>query len=404
MTQSHRIALLLDSGIGCVRGILHGIRAYASSKPNWVLRNCPPRTHLIAQVRDWQPHAMIAGLVLPKMARAVMSMGVPVVDIAYFLPDLKVPTVDVDHTMVGCLAAEYFLERKFVHFGFFGSESATYSKIQEASFRQRLATAGCSVFPCYGEFLSDLTTPRLWKRSMRNTRRWLHRLGRPAAIFCCDDVPARYLADVCSQIGLRVPDDIALLGLGDDELECRLADPALSSIAVPSQRIGYEAAAILDRLMSGKTCPHEPLLLPPLHVVTRYSTDVIAIDDATIRAALHYIREHAWHDLRIADVAHEIAVGRRPLERRFREVLGRSVLEEIHKVRIQRAKELLSETDLPITTVAARAGFSSIRRLDVLFGRLAGLSPTAYRHQSRPSAGHDRLTIRGGAMVQWPHE
>jgi LacI family transcriptional regulator len=393
MTQSHRIALLLDPGIGCVRGILHGIREYASGRPNWVLRSCPPRTHLIAQVRDWQPHAIIAGLVLPKIARAVMRMGVPVVDIAYFLPDLRVPTVDVDHTLVGRLAAEYFLERKFVHFGFFGSASATYSKIQEASFRQRVAAAGYRISPCYGEFLADLTTPGLWKRSMQKTRRWLHRLGKPAAIFCCDDVPARYLADVCGQTGLRVPDDIALLGLGDDELECQLPAPALSSIAVPSQRIGYEAAAILDGLMSGGACPQEPRLLPPLQVITRHSTDVVAIDDATIRAALQYIRGHAWHDLRVADVVRELAVGRRPLERRFRKVLGRSLLEEIHKVRIQRAKELLSETDLSVTTVAARVGFSSVRRLDVLFRQLVGMSPTAFREQSRP-AGYNRSAFR----------
>jgi LacI family transcriptional regulator len=389
MSQTQRIALLLDSGISCVRGILHGIRAYAASKPNWVLRNCPPRTHLITQVRGWQPHGIITGLVLPRMARAVMRMGRPVVDIAYFLPGLKVPTVDVDHTAVGCLAAEYFLERKFVHFGFFGSESATYSRIQESSFRQRVAAAGFEVSSCYGEFLADLTTPSLWKKSMQSTRRWLHRLRKPAAIFCCDDVPARYLADICGEISLKVPDDVALLGLGDDELECQLTEPALSSIAVPSQRIGYEAAAILDRLMSGETWPKEPLLLPPLQVITRYSTDVVAIDDAAIQAALQYIRQHAWGDLRVADLVREIAVGRRPLERRFREVLGRSVLEEIHKVRIQRAKELLSETDLPITTVAARAGFSSIRRLDVLFTKLVGVSPTAYRQQSRP-IGRDR--------------
>lgn len=393
MNQTCRIALLLDPGLSCVRGILHGIRAYAANRPNWILRNCPPRTHLIAQVRDWQPHGMIAGLVLPKMARAVVRMGMPVVDIAYFLPGLKVPTADVDHTAVGRVAAEYLLQRKFVHFGFFGSESATYSKIQEASFRKRVAAAGFEVSSCYGEFLADLTTPSLWKKSMQKTRRWLHRLRKPVAIFCCDDVPARHLADICGQAGLKVPDDVALLGLGDDELECQLAEPALSSIAVPSQRIGYEAAAILDRLMSGEAWPQKPLLLPPLQVITRCSTDIMAVDDATIRAALQYIRQHAWGELRVADLVREIAVGRRPLERRFREVLGRSVLEEIHKVRVQRAKELLLETDLSVTIVAARVGFSSVRRLDVLFRKLVGMPPTEYRQQSRP-AGHNRSAFR----------
>ena len=383
MDQTRRIALLLDRGLSFVRGVIRGVRVYAADKPNWVLRDGPPRLHLVSHVRDWKPHGIIAGLVLKRVAQELARMRTPLIDTAYTLPGLKVPTVDVDHTAVGRLAAEYFLERKFGHFGFFGSESAAYSRIQESAFRQRVAEAGHAVSSCYTEYLADLTTPALWRKSAQKTRRWLRQLARPAAILCCEDAPARYLADVCRQMGLKTPEDMALLGVGNDELECNLTQPALSSIAVPSQRIGYEAAALLDRLMSAKACPQEPLLLPPLHVVTRHSTDIMAIEDGTVQAALQYIRRHASRDMTVGDLAHDIAVGRRLLERRFRSILGRSVLEEIYRVRVQRAKELLTDTHLPVTAVAAQSGFPSTRRLDVVFAKLTGLSPTAYRRQSR---------------------
>ena len=382
MGQTRRIALLLDRGLSFVRGVIQGVRVYAADRPNWVLRDGPPRLDLVSHVREWEPHGIIAGLVLNRVARELVRMGTALVDTAYALPDLEVPTVDVDHTAVGRLAGDYFLERKFGHFGFFGSESAAYSRIQESAFRQRVAEADHAVSSCHAEYLADLTTPTLWRKSARNTQRWLRQLAKPAAVLCCEDAPARYLADICEQIGLKVPEDIALLGLGNDELDCNLSQPALSSIAVPSQRIGYEAAALLDRLMSGKPGPEEPLFLPPLHVVTRHSTDIMAIEDATVQAGLHYIREHAREQISVARLAHDMAVGRRLLERRFRSVLGRSVLEEIYRVRVERAKELLTDTNLPITTVAAESGFPSTRRMDVMFARHTGLSPTLYRRQS----------------------
>ena len=300
MDQTRRIALLLDRGLSFVRGVIRGMRAYAADKPNWVLRDVPPRSQLVSHVRDWKPHGIIAGLVLPRVAQELIRMRTPLIDTAYVLSGLKVPTVDVDHAAVGRLAAEYLLERKFDHFGFFGSKSAAYSRIRESAFRERVVEAGHGVTTCHIEYLADLTTPAVWKKSAQKTRRWLRQLPKPAAILCGEDAPARHLADVCRQLDLNIPEDITLLGAGNDELECTLSQPAISSIAVPSQRIGYEAAELLDRLMSGEARPREPLLLPPLHVVTRHSTDIMAIEDETVQAALQYIRQHAWEAMSVA--------------------------------------------------------------------------------------------------------
>ena len=179
MDQTRRIALLLDRSLSFVRGVIRGVRVYAADKPNWVLRDVPPRLQIVSHVRDWKPHGIIAGLVLKRVAQELIRMRTPLIDTAYTLPGLKVPTVDVDHTAVGRLAAEYLLDRKFGHYGFFGSESAAYSRIRESAFRQRVAEAGHVVSSCHTEYLADLTTPALWKKSAQKTRRWLRQLAKP---------------------------------------------------------------------------------------------------------------------------------------------------------------------------------------------------------------------------------
>jgi LacI family transcriptional regulator len=382
MDHPRRIALLVDRGLSFARGIIQGVRAYADRKPHWVLRDGPPRSQLVAYVRDWKPHGIIAGLVVARVARELSELRIPVVDTASTLSELEVPTVDVDHTAVGRLAAEYFLDRQFHHFGYFGSQSAAYSRIQESAFRQHVTQAGHDVASCHTEYLADLTTPVPWKKTAQKTHQWLRQLTKPAAILCSEDAPARYLADACAHIGLRIPDDIALLGVGNDPLDCNLTQPELSSIAVPSQRIGYEAAAMLDRWMAGGAEPRRSVLLLPLHVVTRHSTDIAAVRDEAVQAALRYIRRHVRENISVGDVAREIAVSRRLLERRFRSVLGRTVLDEIVRVRVERAKELLIDTHLPVATIAGQCGFSSVNRMDVHFARLTGASPTAYRRQA----------------------
>lgn len=383
MESTRRIALLLDRSLNFVRHVLRGIRAYGANRPLWIVRDGPPRLDVISRVEEWRPHGIIAGLVMPRVAHRLMRLQKPLIDTAFALSNFKVPTVDVDHAAVGRMAAEYFLDRRFVHFGFFGSESVRYAQIEEQAFRERLAEAGYTVSSCYSEFLPEAKASVLWKKSNQKKVKWLRRLPKPVAIFTNEDTPARYLADLCRQLGLEIPDDVALLGVGNDELECRLTMPLLSSIAVPSQHIGYEAATLLDRLMAGQPAPDEPILLPPLRVITRHSTDIMALEDEVVQAALQYIRRHASEPIRVAEVADAVTVGRRDLERRFRRLLDRSVLEEIHRVRIGQAAVLLADTHLPISTVARRVGFTSSRQLDGLFARHKGMTPTAFRRRAQ---------------------
>lgn len=381
-SQSHprRVALLMDLDIGCCRNLVRGVHAYALEKENWILRNSPCDPQAVSFVKDWRPDGVIATVFDPTQGRALARLRRPAVDTAFAVRGLKLPVVDVDHAEVGRLAAEHLCECGYRHFGFLGSSSALYSEKRQVSFGQHLAGAGYSFSSFLVDHLYEDLSTSSWKREEQQLQRWLRGLPKPVAVFACNDMAARGLADVCRQFRLRVPEDIAILGADDDELESLLAIPPLSSVAIPAKRVGYEAAQTLDRLMDGQRVD-DFRFLPPVRVIVRQSTDTLAMGDLVASAALRFIRNHAWQDLRVAAVAAAVGVGRRDLERRFRRSLSRSVLDEIHRVRVERVKDLLAGTSLPMPAVAARCGFASPERMTVVFGQATGTTPTAYRRQ-----------------------
>ena len=209
-------------------------------------------------------------------------------------------------------------------------------------------------------------------------------------IFACHDIAGRGLIDVCRQIHLQVPEEVAILGADDDDLHSLLTSPSLSSVAVPAKQVGYEAAAMLDRIISGEPTPKSHFV-PPVRVITRQSTDTRATDDIVTSVALRYIRIHATQDIDVVTIAEAVGVGRRELERKFRQSLNRTVLEEIHGVRTQRIKELLAATDLPMSAIASRAGFLSAQRMAVVFSQITGMSPTSYRQ---------KVSVHGSALSE----
>lgn len=376
-----RVAILMGLDVGCCRNLIRGIHAYALEKQGWILRNSPCDPKVIPLVRAWKPDGIIATVFDREAARALGRLQRPTVDTAFAISGLKFPLVDVDHAAVGRLAAEHLLSLGHSHFGFLGSKTACYSEAREASFAGCLAAAGYSLSSCHAEFLYEDLATSSWKRDEPRILQWIDQLPKPAAVFACNDIAGRGLIDICSQLALRVPEQVAILGADDDELESLLTIPPLSSVAIPAKRVGYEAAAVLDRMMAGQ--PVEPkLFLPPFRVIVRQSTDTRATDDPFIAAALSHIRANVSGELRVKAIADAVGVGRRELERRFRKALNCSVLDDIRGVRIQRVKELLAATDLAMPAIARRSGFSSAERLAVVFRQVAGMTPKAYRRRA----------------------
>lgn len=383
MTAMRRIALLMGQDIGYTRDVLRGIQAYGQNRPGWIFRDGPPDLRILPPLREWKPHGVIAHLFDQKLADALVKLRTPLVNVTSTLKELDVPLVEADHAKIGHLAAEYFLNRGFRHFGYFGSSWTGFSKDREAAFRERLAEHGFSVRSCYAEYLPRPPVAESWKGVDVKVRSWLRGLPKPVAILSSNDIPARELAEMCRLLDLHIPEQVALLGVDNDELECHLCTPVLSSIALPSERIGYEAAKMLHQMMGRRPPRNLEIFLPPLQVVSRQSTDTLAIQDSDVAAALTFIRNHAHEGIGVDSILKELPLSRRVLERKFRDHLGRTVLAEIRRVRLEFVKALLIETDLPMPTIAARAGFSGARRLAVVFRQIIGITPTAYRDQSK---------------------
>ena len=384
MNRIQRIALLMSQDSGFHRQVLLGIRAYANTKSHWQFHGAPPVKEILRPLREWNPHGIIAHLGNLPFAKQLIELGKPLVDTAFMLEGLSAPAVDVDHQAVGRLAAEYFLSRGYRRFGYFGSGSVCYSRLREASFRRTVERAGFEISTCYVEYLPQLSLKVSWKSVNRQMRQWLKSLAQPVAILADHDAAAHDLADMCEVLGLRVPEEIAILGVDDDELECQLAFPPLSSIALPAERIGFEAAKLLDRLMSGKAAPAEPICLPPVRVVARHSTSLSAVEDPVVLAALEYIRDHLTEPIHVKTMADSLVVRRRHLEQKFRTILRRSVLAEIYRARVEKAQELLIRGDLQMSQVARQSGFSNAQRMATVFRRLSGMAPREYRRLTQP--------------------
>jgi LacI family transcriptional regulator len=213
--------------------------------------------------------------------------------------------------------------------------------------------------------------------------RWLLSLPRPVGVMASYDIRARHVLDACRRVGLAVPDQVAVIGVDNDEFLCNLSDPPITSVAPDTRRTGYEAAALLDRLMSAREKQRgQAVFVQPLGVVTRRSTDAFALGDPDVSAAVRFIREHAYHGITVKDVLAEVPVSRRVLEGRFRKLLGRTPHDEIARIRLERVRQLLRETRLSMDEIARRSGFRNGEYLATAFRREIGTSPNEYRNSA----------------------
>jgi LacI family transcriptional regulator len=222
-----------------------------------------------------------------------------------------------------------------------------------------------------------------WLARQEDLARWLKSLPKPVGILAWNSNDGRHVIDACRFVGLSVPEQVAVLSGDDDELLCEACSSPLSGIAVPAQQIGYEAAAMLDRLICGRRPSKTSISIGPTGIVARQSTDVLAIEDQDLVQAIRFIREHACEAIRVEDVLRVVPLSRRQLEIRFREVLGCSPADEIRRVRLKQAKRLLSQTDMTIPDVAIASGFGSPEYLAYAVKHDTGLSPLKFRSQVR---------------------
>jgi LacI family transcriptional regulator len=374
-----RVTVLISTATGWGRGIIKGISAYANRHGPWLLQ-VEPEGERQALPAGWRGDGVIARFSTPKTAEAVLRAGVPVVNVSSIALTGRaaaVPRVCSDVAAGGVLAARHFLDRGFKHFGYVGLQKLSYVREHREAFANVLADKGCS---CSVITLGDRPEVAGIPRGLVE---WLEALPKPVAVLTWNNSQGRAVIHACRLAGLLVPEDVAVLSGNDDPLLCECCLPQLSAISMATEQIGETAAELLELLMRGKPVPKAPVLVPPIGIMARQSTDALLIQNPALLQALAYIREHATEPIQVEDILRVVPIARRSLERFFQESLGRSPAEEIRRVRLERAKHLLATTDLPIPKVAQASGFGTGEYLATLMRRTTGMTPLKFRAAAR---------------------
>jgi LacI family transcriptional regulator len=286
-----------------------------------------------------------------------------------------------DFEASGVMAAEHLRARGFRKFGYLGFLRDIDSQRQLQGFRHMVRGEG---FPCGVHRVSRNCADgaaRGWQEFVSSTEKWVDSWELPIGIFVCHDIFCRYLIDVCRPKGLHVSEDVAIVGTHNESEICAAPSPSLTSIDLGFGQVGYRAAAMLDRLMAGGVPPTGPELVPPAELIPRQSTDVYAAGDPLVARAMRFIAENGHRRIQVSHVAAAVATTRRTLERRFRDAMGRSIAGEITRLRLQRAKRRMVETDASMKDVAIEAGFRTADHFGKVFTRVEGIAPSQYRDE-----------------------
>lgn len=387
MSRPRHVALIVDAAKPYDRKIISGVARYVKEGCDWSLYVEEDPLQKLPDLRCWGGSGIIANFDDRKVASAVRGLKIPVVGVGggygWYDPAMSIPYFATDNEAIARLAAEHLLDRGFRRLAFYGyprTQVNRWSEERAAGFSQRAAEAGvpCSIYT------GRHGTACRWADLQHGLTVWLHslcQLKTPIGLMACNDVRARHVLEACRTLGVRVPEDVAVIGVDNDEMICDLTDPPLSSIEQGARQMGYRAAAMLDRLMAGRKASSLRLVIEPEGVVSRRSTDILAVEDPDVAAAVRLIRERACRRLQIGDVAGAVGVSPSTLKKRFKAVIGRTVHAEIRRVRIEQAKELISTTDLPLKQVALRSGFQYVQYMTRLFLRHVGQTPAKYRRQ-----------------------
>jgi LacI family transcriptional regulator len=390
MPNLPRVVLLLETSIEYGRAILRGVARYERLHGPWSVYVEPGHfQHILPTINTSVPVGMIARMTSPTEVRVLKRVGCPVIVLE---PSSDVPALSAarhgfhsivtDSPAIARLAAQHLLGLGLTRFGFCGYAECPWSETRRTAFIAHLKAQGfsCSVFT------EPVDVGGQGVLSQKRLKAWLLSLPKPAGVMACNDACGRQVVAACSEAGIAVPDQIAVIGVDNDELLCELADPPLSSVVLDCEQAGYAAAELLDGLMKGNIANAPQMIsVRALTVMERRSTQPILVQDALVAAALRFIRDNVTRLISVRDVTDHVGVSRRTLERRFDHVFGHGIYDEITDCRLVRAKRLLLETDLPSYRVAEAAGFSNIQPMLRLFHRQEGCSPLAYRAKARKS-------------------
>jgi LacI family transcriptional regulator len=382
MKRIPRVAILTGAAQRSDRRMIQGVVAYVRERAHWDLYIEERPLHRLPKHARWDGQGIIVNFDDPETATSARGLKIPMVGFGgghgFYDPASRIPYFTTDNAGIGHLAAQHLLDCGFSRLACYGDRRDpvhrwSEERIQAFAERARQAGVPCAVLRARGP------TSQNWGTLQRELSAWLKTLPKPVGILACTDLRARHILQACRRAGLRVPDDVAVVGVDNDEMLCELTTPPLTSIEQGFLQIGYMAAELLDRLMAGKRERQLRWVVAPERLVARQSTDVVACQDPDVAAAVRFIRQRACEGIGTQHVLDTAQVSRSTLDRKFRDVLGRTIHAEIQRVQVDRAKQLLAGSSLMVKQVAKRCGFRYPEYLTAVFRRHTGLSPQDYR-------------------------
>ncbi len=383
-----RVALLVESSRAYGRGALLGIAKYVRDHNPWSIffQELSFCDDLPAWLNHWNGKGIISRLENRNLNEFIRKHRIPAVFLKNTEPEMSMPSVLTDNAASARLAFEHLQDRGFRHFGFCGFNGADYSDERRDSFVQSVEQSGlrCHIFGV-ADNRHQSSTAQYEEIGLEDgdlVERWLRELPKPIGLMACNDMRGQQVLNACRTTGVVVPDEVAVIGVDNEELLCELSDPPLSSVVPNTEKVGYEAAMLLDEMMQGKKpLPHR-YFIQPKGVVTRRSTEVLAIEDRQIAAAARFIREHTCDGIDVGDVVRLTGWSRSTLERRYEKVTGHSPKYDILRFRLNRAKQLLVETDFSLAYIAEKIGFTHTEYFNRIFKKKMGMTPAQFRKQS----------------------
>jgi len=382
MTAKRNVILFIERSRAYGRGLLRGIARYTADHSPWLL-HLPPEFYQPSsrQPAKWlkklNADGAIAHVADARIVDEVKALGIPAVigGMRERIADLH--ALATDDVAISRIAVDYFQDRGFHHFAYCGFAGMHWSELRCKSF-VRLATESGNEVYVYER--SSAKKPLSEEAERPMLIKWLRSLPKPIALLACNDDRSRQVLDACEMAELQVPDEVAILGVDNDDLVCELRHPQLSSIAISTEAAGYQAARVLERLMAGdkNAAANRITKVSPLYIVARHSTDVVATKDRSVAAGLRFIRENVKEPIQVADVANAVSLSRRALQQRFKNALGRPVHEEIKRARVDRMARMLVSTNLSIREIAQVLRYPDVN-ISRYFQQLMGVTPSKYR-------------------------
>ena len=382
MIKVPKVILLIETSREYGRNLLRGIASYSYLHGPWTMERETPfyiksdhRKKTSTDPSQW----LADGIIMrePQNVEEILAKNIPTIFASYLNEHITgTSRIITDDAAIGRMGVEHFRERGFRYYAYMGFDDMYWSRNRCVSFQKNVLETDGQVHVFQQPKNKN---ERLWINEQFLVADWLKSLPKPLGLMACNDDRGQQVLAACRLADLKVPDEVAVLGVDNDEFVCNLSNPPLSSIALNTEKAGFQAAQLLDKLMAREKIPPQKINVSPTHVETRQSSDVLAIEDREVADAVRFIREHARQLIQVEDVADAVALSRRILYDRFQKILGCSVHEEIARIRVEQICRMLESTQISMLQIARSLGYDSDKHLARYFRRQKGISPLEYR-------------------------